>query len=134
MPYNRLEGDPCCGSDRLLMQILRQDWGYDGIVLSDCGAIDDFYREKGHKTHPDAESASAAAVLSGTDLECGSSYKALVESAKKGLISEKDIDVSVKRLLKARFELGEMDDPDKVEWTKNSLFSGFARQNMIPCH
>ena len=116
--YNRLEGDPCCGSDRLLMQILRQDWGYDGIVLSDCGAIDDFYREKGHKTHPDAESASAAAVLSGTDLECGSSYKALVESAKKGLISEKDIDVSVKRLLKARFELGEMDDPDKVEWTK----------------
>ena len=116
--YNRLEGNPCCGSDRLLMQILRQDWGYDGIVLSDCGAIDDFYREKGHKTHPDAESASAAAVLSGTDLECGSSYKALVESAKKGLISEKDIDVSVKRLLKARFELGEMDDPDKVEWTK----------------
>ena len=116
--YNRLEGNPCCGSDRLLMQILRQEWGYEGIVLSDCGAIDDFYREKGHKTHPDAESASAAAVLSGTDLECGSSYKALVESAKKGLISEKDIDVSVKRLLKARFELGEMDDPDKVEWTK----------------
>ena len=116
--YNRLEGDPCCGSDRLLMQILRQEWGYEGIVLSDCGAIDDFYREKGHKTHPNAESASAAAVLSGTDLECGSSYKALVESAKKGLISEKDIDVSVKRLLKARFELGEMDDPSKVEWTK----------------
>lgn len=110
--YNRLEGDPCCGSDRLLMQILRQEWGYEGIVLSDCGAIDDFYREKGHKTHPDAESASAAAVLSGTDLECGSSYKALVESAKKGLISEKDIDVSVKRLLKARFELGEMDDDE----------------------
>lgn len=47
--YNRLEGDPCCGSDRLLMQILRQDWGYDGIVLSDCGAIDDFYREKDTK-------------------------------------------------------------------------------------
>lgn len=116
--YNRLEGDPCCGSDRLLMQILRQEWGYDGIVLSDCGAINDFYREKGHKTHPDAESAAAAAVLSGTDLECGSSYKALVESARRGLINEKDIDVSVKRLLKARFELGEMDDPDKVEWTK----------------
>ena len=89
--YNRFEGDPCCGSDRLLMQILRHDWGYDGIVLSDCGAIDDFYREYGHKTHPDAESASAAAVLSGTDLECGSSYKALVESAKKGLISERTL-------------------------------------------
>lgn len=116
--YNRLEGDPCCGSDRLLMQILREEWGYDGIVLSDCGAITDFYRDKGHHTHPDAESASAAAVLSGTDLECGSSYKALVESAKRGLIDEKDIDVAVKRLLKARFELGEMDNPDKVEWTQ----------------
>lgn len=116
--YNRFEGKPCCGSDRLLMQILREEWGYDGIVVSDCGAIADFYREKAHLTHPDAESASAAAVLSGTDLECGSSYKALVESVKKGLISEKDIDVSVKRLLKARFELGEMDDNSQVAWTK----------------
>ncbi len=60
--YNRLEGNPCCGGDRLLMQILRQHGDMSGIVLSDCGAIDDFYREKGHKTHPDAESASAAAV------------------------------------------------------------------------
>ena len=82
--YNRFEGDPCCGSDRLLMQILRDEWGFDGIVLSDCGAIADFYRDYGHKTHPDAESASAAAVLSGTDLECGSSYEALVEAVKQG--------------------------------------------------
>ena len=58
------------------MQILRDEWGFDGIVLSDCGAIADFYRDYGHKTHPDAESASAVAVLSGTDLECGSSYEA----------------------------------------------------------
>ena len=116
--YNRLEGDPCCGSDRLLTHILRREWGYEGIVVSDCGAIDDFYREKAHKTHPDAASASAAAVLSGTDLECGSSYKSLAESVQRGLIDEKEIDVSVKRLLKARFELGEMDDPDRVEWTK----------------
>lgn len=116
--YNRLEGDPCCGSDRLLMQILRNDWGFDGIVLSDCGAIDDFYKERGHKTHPDAASASAAAVLSGTDLECGSSYKALMEAVKQGKIDEKAIDVSVKRLLSARFALGEMDDPSEVSWTK----------------
>lgn len=116
--YNRLEGDPCCGSDRLLMQILRNDWGFDGIVLSDCGAIDDFYKERGHKTHPDAASASAAAVLSGTDLECGSSYKALMEAVKQGKIDEKAIDVSVKRLLSARFALGEMDDPAQVSWTK----------------
>lgn len=115
--YNRFEGDPCCGSDRLLMQILRDEWGFDGIVLSDCGAIADFYRDYGHKTHPDAESASAAAVLSGTDLECGSSYEALVEAVKQGKIDEKAVDVAVKRLLTARFALGEMDEPEKVSWT-----------------
>ena len=115
--YNRFEGDPCCGSDRLLMQILRDEWGFDGIVLSDCGAIADFYRDYGHKTHPDAESASAAAVLSGTDLECGSSYEALVEAVKQGKIDEKAVDVAVKRLLTAHFALGEMDEPEKVSWT-----------------
>ena len=87
--YNRFEGDPCCGSDQLLMHILREEWGYEGIVVSDCGAINDFYKEKGgHKTHPDAASASADAVLSGTDLECGGSYKSLKESVEKGLIKE----------------------------------------------
>ncbi len=116
--YNRFEGDPCCGSDRLLMHILREEWGYEGIVVADCGAVSDFYREKGHQTHPDAASGSAAAVLSGTDVDCGSSYKALVESVQKGLISEKDIDVSVTRLMKARFELGEMDELKDVSWTK----------------
>ena len=116
--YNRFEGEPCCGSNRLLMQILRDEWGVDGIVVSDCGAIADFYNDRGHHTHPDAESASAAAVVSGTDLECGSSYKALVESVKKGLISEEKVNTSVKRLLKARFELGEMDDLEKVSWAK----------------
>lgn len=116
--YNRFEGEPCCGSNRLLMQILRDEWGFDGIVLSDCGAIADFYNDRGHKTHSDAESASAAAVLSGTDLECGSSYKALVEAVKQGKIDEKAVDVAVKRLLAARFALGEMDDPKEVSWTK----------------
>ena len=116
--YNRFEGEPCCGSNRLLMQILRDEWGFDGIVVSDCGAIADFYNDRGHHTHSDAESASAAAVVSGTDLECGSSYKALVESVKKGLISEEKVNTSVKRLLKARFELGEMDDLEKVSWAK----------------
>lgn len=139
--YNRFEGDPCCGSDRLLMQILRGEWGFDGIVVSDCGAIADFYNDRGHHTHPDAESASAAAVVSGTDLECGSSYKALIESVKKGLISEETVDTSVKRLMKARFALGEMDEPEKVSWTKipfsvvasaahDSLALNMARESM----
>ena len=116
--YNRFEGEPCCGSDRLLMQILRDEWGFDGIVVSDCGAIADFYNDRGHHTHKDAASASAAAVLSGTDLDCGSSYKALVEGVEKGYIAEEDIDVSVRRLMKARFELGEMDELSDVSWSK----------------
>lgn len=119
--YNRFEGDPCCGSNRLLMEILREEWGYEGIVVADCGAVADFYNDRGHKTHEDAASGSAAAVLSGTDLDCGSSYKALVESVERGLVSEADIDKSVVRLLKARFELGEMDDLNDVYWSKIPL-------------
>lgn len=116
--YNRFEGEPCCGNKRLLTQILREEWGFDGIILSDCWAINDFFEEKGHRTHKDAPSAASAAVLSGTDLECGSTYESLIEGAKKGMIDEKAIDRSVKKLLKARFDLGEMDDPSKVSWTK----------------
>lgn len=108
--YNRYEGDPCCGSNRLLTQILRNEWGFNGIVVSDCGAISDFYGEKKHNTHPDATHASAGAVLSGTDVECGSNYATLPDAVRKGLIPEERIDISVRRLLKARFELGEMDD------------------------
>ncbi len=107
--YNRYEGDPCCGSDRLLMHILRNEWGFEGIVVSDCGAIRDFFMKNHHETHKDASDASAKAVLSGTDLECGSSYKALVEAVKNGEIKEADIDIAVGRLMQARFELGEMD-------------------------
>lgn len=117
--YNRFEGDPCCNSDQLLINILRNEWNYQGIVVSDCWAIADFFREENsHHTHPDSASASAAAVLSGTDLECGDSYQSLVNGVKRGLIKESDLDISVKRLLKARYELGEMDDPAEVSWTK----------------
>ena len=116
--YNRFEGEPCCGSDQLLVKILREEWDYQGIVVSDCWAINDFYNKRAHATHPDSASASADAVLSGTDLECGGSYESLVDGVKRGLISEADIDVSVKRLLKARFELGEMDELKDVKWAQ----------------
>ena len=116
--YNRFEGEPCCGNKKLLNYILRKEWGYDGIVVADCGAIADFYRPNAHATHADAATASAEAVLSGTDLDCGSSYNALMDGVERGLITEKDIDVSIVRLLKARFELGEMDKPENVSWTK----------------
>jgi beta-glucosidase len=108
--YNAFEGEPCCGSEQLLTSILRNEWGYDGLVVSDCWAINDFFNEDAHHTHPNATNATAAAVIAGTDLECGSSYKALVNAVKNGIISEKSIDISVYRLLKARFELGLMDE------------------------
>ncbi len=116
--YNRFDGKPCCGNDRLLQQILRKDWDFQGIVTSDCGAIYDFYHEGFHEYSKDAASASAVAVLTGTDTNCGGSYAALTDAVSRGLITEKDIDVSVKRLLKFRFELGEMDPDEMVSWTK----------------
>lgn len=116
--YNRFEDEPCCGSNQLLTQILRDTWGFKGLVVSDCNAIRDFYVENAHNTHPDAATASASAVRSGTDVECGSSYQSLMEAVKKGYISEDDINVSVRRLLMARFRLGEMDQNELVSWTK----------------
>lgn len=120
--YNRFEGKPCCNSDRLLIDILRNSWGYDRIILSDCGAINDFWeKDKNtprHETHPDAEAASSEAVLTGTDLECGNSYKALVQALKDGKIAEKDIDTALRRLLKGRFDLGMFDPDERVPYAK----------------
>jgi beta-glucosidase len=120
--YNRFEDKPCCGSDKLLVDILRNQWGYKGIVVSDCGAIDDFYkidtRTPRHDTHPDAPTASADAVLNGTDVECGSSYRSLTDAIQKGLIKESQIDVSLRRLFRGRFELGMFDPDEMVKWSK----------------
>jgi len=118
--YQRFEGDPCCGSNRLLQQILREQWGFKGVVVSDCGAIGDFYREGRHGVSADAESASAKGVLSGTDVECGRDYKSLPAAVRRGDLSEEDINTSVRRLLRGRFELGNFDPDSLVEWTKVS--------------
>ena len=119
--YHRYEGEPCCASDRLLQDILRDKWGFSGIVVSDCGAINDFYRASNHGTHPDAATASADAVLSGTDVECGTAYKSLTEAIERGLISEADIDVNVRRILRSRFELGMFDPAEKLPWANLGL-------------
>ncbi|WP_278508138.1 xylan 1,4-beta-xylosidase, partial [Bacteroides nordii] len=115
--YNRFEGEPCCGSNRLLYNILREEWGFDGLVVSDCGAISDFYLKGHHETHSTKESAVAAAVKAGTDLDCGVDYQSLEKAVEEGIITEKQIDVSLSRLLKARFELGLMDEEHLVSWS-----------------
>jgi len=115
--YQRFEGDPCCGSNRLLQQILRDEWGFDGLVVSDCGAINDFWQEGRHGVSTDVEAASAKGALSGTDVECGGNYRNLPEAIRRGDIKEADLDVNVRRLLRGRFLLGEFDDDSQVAWT-----------------
>ncbi|GAC1314318.1 MAG: glycoside hydrolase family 3 C-terminal domain-containing protein [Mucilaginibacter sp.] len=105
--YNRTNNEPCCGSNLLLTDILRGEWGFKGHVVSDCGAIADFYM--GHHVVPGQPEAVALAVKHGVDLNCGDEYPALVEAVKKGLISEKEIDAALATLLKTRFKLGMFD-------------------------
>ena len=116
--YQRLDDDPCCGSNRLLQQILRDEWGFKYLVVSDCGAISDFYES--HKSSSSPITASAKATLAGTDVECGYgyAYRSIPEAVRRGLISEAEVDKHVIRLLEGRFDLGEMDDPSLVEWSK----------------
>jgi len=114
--YNRYEGKPCCGSDELLIDILRNRWGFEGYVVSDCGAINNFYRT--HKTSPDAAAASSQAVIAGIDLECGGSYSTLMDAVKRGDITEEEINLSVSRLFAARMKLGMFDPDDRVPYSK----------------
>ncbi|KAF2515686.1 glycoside hydrolase family 3 C-terminal domain-containing protein [Flavobacterium foetidum] len=115
--YNAFRTQPCCASDILMNDILRKEWKFDGYVTSDCWAIDDFF--KNHKTHPDAAAAAADAVLHGTDIDCGTdAYKSLVQAVKNGQITEKQIDVSVKRLFMIRFRLGMFDPINMVKYAQ----------------
>jgi beta-glucosidase len=116
--YNRVDHLPCCGSKPLLTDILRNEWKYKGIVVTDCGAINDFYAKGRHETHENASSASAHAVRSGTDLECGQSYNAIVEAVKTGVITEEELNVPLRRLFRGRFELGMFDNDKLVKWSK----------------
>jgi beta-glucosidase len=113
--YNRTNGEPCCSSKRLF-DILRREWGFDGYVVSDCGAIRDIWEyHKFVKTEPEA---SALAVRAGTDLTCGNEYVKLLDAVKQGLITEAEIDTALKRLMTARFRLGMFDPPEKVAYAR----------------
>lgn len=114
--YHRQDDDPCCGNNHLLKRILRDEWGFKRMVVSDCGAIADFYTS--HKVSSDALHSAVKGVLAGTDVECGFgyTYHELVDAVSRGLIYEADIDKSVLRLLTERFRLGDFDDNSIVLW------------------
>ena len=114
--YNRVDGKAACGSDMLLKDVLRGEWGFPGYVVSDCGAINDIYQR--HKVVATAAEAAALAVKSGTDLECGGVYSALVDAVHQGLITDAEIDSSVTRLFMARMKLGMFDSADRVPWSR----------------
>ncbi|MGE5795702.1 MAG: glycoside hydrolase family 3 C-terminal domain-containing protein, partial [Ignavibacteria bacterium] len=115
--YNRFMGDACCGSNELLKKILREDWGFKGYVVSDCGAINDIFEH--HKVVHSGAEATALAIKSGTDLECGRVYETgIIEAVKEGLLTEADIDTALKRLFTARFKLGMFDPPEMVKYSK----------------
>ena len=117
--YNSVFGHPCCDNDQLLTRILREEWGYKGLVVSDCSAIRDLYAPPGHQPYPgDPTTAISHAVRSGTDLECGKTYRQMADAIREGKIDEKDVDVSLRRLLVARFRLGEMDPEESVCWNQ----------------
>ena len=140
--YQRFEGKPCCTSDRLLIDILRNKWDYKGIVLTDWDAINNFFNRGQHETHKDGLSASVDAVLNGTDLECGKVFMSLAEGLNKGLIEEDVLDSHLRNTLTGRFELGMFDPAEMLPWAKipasdissekhNELATQAARESMV---
>ncbi len=122
--YNAVDKEPACASKMLLQDILRHDWGFQGFVTSDCGAIDDFSSKNGHHYSTDHETGSAAGIEAGTDTNCGESYLALTDAVHHNVLSEAQLDVSVKRLFTARMQLGMFDPPSMC----HSVHPFFARE------
>jgi beta-glucosidase len=117
--YQRLDDEPCCGNTRLLTRILRNDWGFKYIIVSDCGAVTDFFNS--HKVSSTPVHAASKAVLAGTDVECvwqNYPFKTLPDGVERGLIKEEDIDKSLMRVLSGRFELGDFDPDSIVPWAQ----------------
>jgi beta-glucosidase len=116
--YNRTNDEPCCGSDTLLVKILREQWGFEGHVVTDCWALVDFH--KGHKITTSSVESAALAINKGVNLNCGPSFSHLVEAVNQGLVTEETIDKSLAILLKTRFKLGQFDPPQRNPYTKIS--------------
>jgi beta-glucosidase len=114
--YNAVDGAPACANTMLLQQKLKNEWGFDGHIVSDCAAITDV--AVGHKFAPDMAHAVALTVKAGTDLSCGKEYAALGDAVREGLVSEAEIDAAVKRLFMARFRLGMFDPAAEVPFNR----------------
>jgi beta-glucosidase len=114
--YNSTNGEPCCGNEFLLSQVLRKEWGFRGHVVSDCGALDDLYQ--GHKTVKTKTEAAALALSRGVDLNCGDTYTKLPEAVRQGLLKESQVDSALAILLRTRFKLGLFDGPNATPYDK----------------
>lgn len=110
--YNSMYGEPAGANKRFMLDILVDEWGFDGIVVSDCWAVEDFYN--GHKWSKDRAEAAAAAMKAGMDLECGDALWGLPEAIERGLITEEELNESLVKLFEFRYRMGEMDD--KSPW------------------
>ena len=138
--YNRFRGDPCAASKYLVQDILRGEWGYDGMVVSDCWAIPNFYTKGEHEIVETDVEAAAMAVKNGLDVECGSTFLKIPEAVESGLLDEADLDRNLLRILTQRFKLGEMDgespwddlDPAIVEGPEHrALALDMAHETMV---
>ncbi len=127
--YNRTLDEACCGSSWMLQGILREQWGFEGYVVSDCGAISNIYRRNAHALVETRAEAAAMGVIAGCDLNCGSMYGSLVDAVGQGLVTEEQIDVSMRRLMEARIRLGMFDPPERVPWADTPW-----RVNDSPAH
>ena len=138
--YNRFRGEPCAASNYLVDQILRKEWGYQGMVVSDCWAIPDFYEKGRHGFTDSPAQAAALAVRNGLDVECGSTFVNIPAAVEQGLLDEADLDRNLMRILTERFRLGEMDgsspwddlDPAIVEGPEHRALSlKMARESLV---
>lgn len=113
--YNALNGIPCGANHELLQEILRGEWGFDGFVVSDCGAVDNVYQN--HKYVATGAEASAVSMKNGEDLNCGDTFQQFCKEAiEKGLLTEAQLDTALVRVLEARFSVGEFDGASLVPW------------------
>jgi beta-glucosidase len=125
--YNSVFGAPACANPLLLGDILRGRWGFDGYIVSDCGAINDIFAH--HKYVSTVEQAASVAVKAGCDICCGNDYDALVNAVKQNLITEKEIDVAVGYALRSRFQLGLFDPPERVPFSKITMAQNDTPEN-----